>query len=115
MMLDEHVTKDFALSEFVVSDTAARLNIDNTPSARVLATLKNVLIPSMQHIRDILGVPVIIKSGYRSVELNRAIRGAFNSQHMDGHAADFVAPAFGPPSRVAAFLVQCMDVVKFDQ
>jgi hypothetical protein len=82
------VTKDFYLSEFIVSDTAARLGIDNTPNASVLATLCNVLIPGMQAVRDLLGAPVLIKSGYRCPALNQAVRGAHNSQHMDGHACE---------------------------
>lgn len=115
MTLDEPVTSSFALSEFIVSHTAERLRIDNTPPAQILATLRNVLIPGMQHIRDLLGVPVVIKSGYRCPELNRAVRGAVASQHVDGHAADFVAPAFGSPREVAEFLVARMADVKFDQ
>lgn len=115
MMLDERVTADFALSEFVVSHTAARLGMDNTPPAPVLATLRNVLIPAMQHVRDLLGVPVQVQSGYRCPALNSAVRGAPKSQHVDGHACDFVAPQFGPPSKVAQFLVDRMADVGFDQ
>lgn len=115
MTLDELVTNDFHLSEFLVSDTAARLGIDNTPSASVMATLRNVLIPGMQAVRELLVSPVQILSGYRSPALNAAVRGAQGSQHVDGHAADFVAPRYGPPSRVAAFLVAHMDRLKFDQ
>jgi putative chitinase len=115
MILDEPVTADFHLSEFIISDTAVRMGIDNTPPASVLATLRNVLIPAMQALRDLLAAPVIIKSGYRSAELNAAVHGAPASQHTDGHAADFIAPTFGPPSAIARFLVDRMDVVRFDQ
>ena len=113
--MEERITPNFFLSEFIVSDTAARLGIDNTPSASILATLTNVLIPAMQAVHDLLGVAVIVKSGYRCPQLNAAVRGAQTSQHMDGHACDFVAPAFGPPSAVAKFLVQRMADVHFDQ
>ena len=95
MTPDARVTRNFALSEFVVSDTATRLGIDNMPTVQIEATLRNVLIPAMQQIRDLLGQPVIIKSGYRCANLNAAVRGAPGSQHCTGHAADFVAPAFG--------------------
>lgn len=115
MMLDDAVTSHFHLSEFVVSDTAARLGIDNTPPAQVLATLVNVLIPAMQGVRDLLAMPVIVRSGYRCPELNRAVRGAPHSQHVDGHACDFVCPGFGSPSVVARFLVDHMAQVRFDQ
>jgi hypothetical protein len=115
MSLDERITPNFTLGEFVVSNTAARLGIDNMPPARVEATLRNVLIPSMQRVRDLLGVPVVISSGYRSPELNSAVRGAPSSQHVSGHAADFIAPGFGSPRAVCAFLVDRMAEVHFDQ
>lgn len=114
-MTEDRVTPNFHLSEFLVSDTAVRLGIDNTPSASILATLTNVLIPGMQAVRDMVGAPIIVKSGYRCPALNAAVRGAQSSQHMDGHACDFVAPQYGPPSRVAALLVAHMDRIKFDQ
>jgi hypothetical protein len=115
MSLDDRVTPHFTLAEFVVSSTAARLGIDNMPPARVEATLRNVLIPAMQGIRNLLGVPVIIKSGYRSPALNSAVRGAPSSQHVSGHAADFIAPGAGSPRQVCALLVQEMAVIHFDQ
>lgn len=115
MMLDEHVTRNFALSEFVVSDTAARLGIDNTPPAKIMATLRNVLIPAMQEVRDLLAVPIVVKSGYRCPQLNMAVRGASTSDHLTGHAADFVAPGYGSPREVSAFLVSQMPLFKFDQ
>lgn len=114
-MTDTRVTEDFHLSEFTHSDTAVRLGIDNTPSASILATLVNVLIPAMQNVRELLGAPVIIKSGYRCPALNQAVRGSQSSQHMDGHACDFIAPKFGQPSQIASYLVSRMDRVKFDQ
>lgn len=115
MILDENVTRNFALSEFVVSDTAARMGIDNTPPAMVLATLRNVLIPAMQEVRDLLAMPVSIKSGYRSPALNAAVRGAPSSDHLTGHAADFVAPGYGSPRDVCLFLIGRMPFFKFDQ
>jgi len=109
------VTRNFTLGEFIVSDVAARMGIDNNPTASVEANLRNVLIPAMQSVRDLLGVPVLIKSGYRSLALNRALRSKDTSQHVNGQAADFIAPAFGSPRRVADVLVQNMARVRFDQ
>lgn len=114
-MLDALVTPNFALSEFVVSDTAARLGIDNTPPAMVEANLRNVLIPAMQQIRDLLMFPVMIKSGYRSPKLNAAVRGASASDHVTGHAADFVCPAYGSPRAVCERLLELQHRIKFDQ
>lgn len=114
-MIDDRVTEHFHVSEFLVSDTALRLGIDNTPNASIMATLRNVLIPAMQQVRDLLAAPVIVKSGYRCPALNTAIRGSQSSDHLTGHACDFVAPRYGPPSRVAALIVAHMDRIKFDQ
>lgn len=114
-MTDERVTPSFWLSEFVESATAERLVIDNTPPADVEATLRHVLIPGMQAVRDLLGVPVLVSSGYRCPALNAAVRGAPASQHVTGHACDFTAPAFGSPRVVAQFLVDRMARLRFDQ
>lgn len=114
-MTDERVTPNFHLSEFITSDTAARLGIDNTPTAVALANLKNVLIPAMQQIRDLLEVPIVVKSGYRGSALNAAVRGSSTSQHCTGQACDFVAPGFGSPKAVCTTLVANMHVLRFDQ
>lgn len=114
-MIDPLITQHFRLSEFVESDTATRLGIDNRPPPDVLATLTNVLIPGMQAVRVILGKPVFISSGYRSPALNAAVRGAAGSQHLTGHAADFKCPEFGPVIEVCAKLVTQMQRLKFDQ
>lgn len=114
-MLDERITRHFTLGEFVVSDTAARLGIDNMPPARVEATLRNVLIPAMQRVRDLLDAPVIVKSGYRCPTLNSAVRGAPSSQHVTGHACDFIAPAFGAPRAVCLRLVEHLAELHVDQ
>lgn len=114
-MMNDRVTEHFTLGEFVISDYAARWGIDNTPTTKELATLRNVLIPAMEQIRSILGTPIIIKSGYRCAKLNAAIRGSPSSQHTTGHAADFISPSFGTPREVCAKLVAEMARIKFDQ
>lgn len=109
------ISKNFAITEFIASHTATRLGIDNTPSASVTAALTNILIPAMQQIRDMLGEPIIIKSGYRCPHLNAVVRGSPNSDHLTGHAADFVAPAWGDPLKICRLLQSEMDTIKFDQ
>jgi hypothetical protein len=105
-MPDERLTPSFWLSEFLRSDLATRKGIDNTPPPAVLANIRGVLAPAMQRVRDLLGAPVFITSGYRSPELNAAIGGAKDSQHMQGLAADFIAPAAGTPFTVCLYLLQ---------
>lgn len=113
-MTDEILQQSFRLSEFVRSDYAVRQGIDNMPKARELANLRNILAPGMQRVRDCLGAPVFVTSGYRCPELNRAIGGSASSQHCKGLAADFICPSFGTAKKVARHLLEHGDL-RFDQ
>lgn len=114
-MVDERVGGSFWLSEFLRSDTAVRRGLDNLPTAAVLNTMRNVLGPGMQRIRDALSVPVLITSGYRSPALNAAVGGSRNSVHQIGLAADFIAPAFGTPRSIAHYLMDRCGEIRFHQ
>ena len=46
------------------------------------------LVEMLQHIRDTLGAPVIVNSGYRCPRHNKAVGGVKNSDHLRGRAAD---------------------------
>lgn len=79
----------FTPFEFVNSNTANRLGIDNTPNSLVWKNLshlvKNLLIP----LRKQYGKPIFISSGYRCKELNDSILGASKtSHHLVGRAVD---------------------------
>lgn len=112
---DEKLVPSFWLSEFLDSETAVRKGLDNTPPTAALANIRTFLAPGMQRIRECLGVPVHITSGYRSPEVNSAVGGAPNSQHMSGLAADFKAPTFGTPRAIALYLMQRLDELRIDQ
>jgi len=47
------------------------------------------LANALQVIRDEVKRPITITSGYRSLEHNRAVKGASNSTHLTGLGADF--------------------------
>jgi len=94
--LSEH----FTLEELIFSQTAARKGIDNTPSAEIVANLR-ALARVLEEVRVLLGAPIMVSSGYRSPELNRAVGGAKRSAHLLGLAADFTAPQSGTVLRVA--------------
>jgi hypothetical protein len=89
----------FDLSEFTASQTAAREGIDNTPPADVIEALKYVA-QGLEGVRILLGVPIIVTSGYRCLALNRKIGSNDTSQHVKGEAVDFIAPGFGGPTTV---------------
>ena len=81
--------KYFKLAEFINSATANRLCIDNMPTFEIVDNL-NRLADYLDGIREKLGKPILINSGYRSPILNKAVGGVANSQHLKGLAADVV-------------------------
>lgn len=81
--------KYFSLAEFIHSATAKRLNIDNTPTFEIVDNL-NRLADYLDGIREKLGKPIIISSGFRCPVLNKAVGGVGSSQHQKGLAADLV-------------------------
>jgi len=112
-MSDERIGTYFWLSEFLHSDYATRHGIDNSPGPDELENLRNVLGPGMDRVRDLLGCPIFISSGYRAPLVNSGIRGARNSQHVQGLAADFTCPSFGTPLAVCYRIA--MSEIDFDQ
>ena len=85
------MTSNFTLSELTRSETAISLHIDNEPGSIPLMNLKKLCENILQPLRNVYGKPIIVNSGYRSPALNAAIKGAQNSQHMLGQAADITA------------------------
>lgn len=83
------ISLNFSLEEMTMSQTATRLNIDNTPSQEVINNLSVLCNHVLEPLRELLGKPILITSGYRSPLLNQAIGGSKNSQHCTGMAADF--------------------------
>jgi uncharacterized protein YcbK (DUF882 family) len=55
--------------------------------ANLMANADKVL-QNLQVLRDVIGKPITIMSGYRSPERNAAVSGAKKSQHMEGNAVD---------------------------
>lgn len=87
--LHEKLSESFTLGEMVRSGTASRRGIRNIPGPNQIAALRLLCINVLQPVRDHYGRPVVVTSGYRSPQLNRAIGGSQSSQHSKGEAADF--------------------------
>ena len=84
-----NISKNFKWSEFTHSDTAERLHINNEVTTwevrdNIIALVDDILQP----LRDAWGGPLFINSGYRCLELNKAVGGVPTSQHVLGQAAD---------------------------
>lgn len=80
---------NFTISELINSDTANRLKINNMPDINSLDCMFDLICDCLQPIRDKIKKPMIINSGYRCWQLNKAIGGVENSQHNKGQAVDF--------------------------
>lgn len=100
LTLDEHLTPHFTVGEFFRSGTAIRLGIDNNPdahpgegisTAEVVENLHALCTEVLEPLRRRVG-RVIVTSGYRCQELNKAVGGVWNSQHLKGEAADIFVP-----------------------
>jgi len=90
------LTKHFNLIEFTRSATAEANGIDNSLDVRnaddrkVIENLRNLCVQVLEPLREFVGGPVIISSGYRCKELNDLVEGSKTSQHMTGEAVDIV-------------------------
>ena len=87
------LSHDFNLSEFQRSDTALRMGIKNEANSEQVRALKNLCINVLQPLRNFYGKPITVSSGFRCEQLNRAVGGVFNSQHLRGEAADIPVPS----------------------
>jgi hypothetical protein len=101
----------FTLAEFSASDTATRLQIDNTlPDHLVPAAEQTLLMLERirQHLSAVAGrdIPVRISSGYRCLALNWALKSASTSDHVAAAAADWTAPSFGTPYQICLVLLR---------
>lgn len=96
MKLSEH----FSLEEFTASDTAAARHINNTPPPECIINLTKLAM-ELENVRALLGFPITISSGFRCPDLNAAVGGVPNSDHVRGLAADFVCPDFGTALEIA--------------
>nr|DAM99333.1 MAG TPA: peptidase [Caudoviricetes sp.] len=86
------ISKDFSYREFEASPTAERKGICNViTTAAVRDAVKELVEKVLQPLRDRVGHPLRINSGYRCPELNRAVGGVATSQHVKGEAADIAA------------------------
>jgi hypothetical protein len=84
MKLSEHLD----LSEVTRSESAKRNGISNMPTEQHIANFKLLAENVFEPIRNNFRCPIHISSGYRSIELNRAVRGSLTSQHCQGDAID---------------------------
>ena len=82
------LTKHFSLEELCASATAKARGIQNRPNAQQIISLVYLAAYVLEPLREAMHEPIPISSGFRCEQLNRAVGGVSNSQHMRGQAAD---------------------------
>ena len=106
------LSKHFSLEELTQSDTAVRLDIDNTPTVEVIDNL-TFLAEKLEDVRALLHTPMLISSGFRSLILNRHLGSRDTSSHVKGLAVDFISPSFGNPEAIVKTIVE--SDIQYDQ
>jgi len=110
-----NLTKNFTLEEMLRSGTGSRNGITEqfTPSKVVIENLTFLCKNILQPLRDRLGVPVLVSSGYRCARVNKLVGGVKTSQHQNGQAADLKAT--GKMSNAELFFEIQNSDLPFDQ
>lgn len=85
---NRRISKNFTLDELIHTSTG----LENIPNESQIKNLVYVVENFLQPLRDALGSPIIVTSGFRSKAVNSAIGGAPSSQHLKGEAIDFASP-----------------------
>jgi hypothetical protein len=90
--LSKRLSKNFTLGEFLRSATAERheniVEQQYNPPDEIIANLTYLCTQTLQPIRELLGAPMKITSGYRCKLLNDLVGSTDRSQHLRGQAAD---------------------------
>ena len=105
------LSNNFYLNEFTISQVAERHGYKNEPNEKQIENLRLLCLNVLQPLREIINVPIFINSGFRSLDVNAAVGGKFNSQHLEGKAADFIVPSM---NLVEVFNI-IMQKLSFDQ
>ena len=74
--------KYFTIEELCRSNTADAKGIDNTPNNAQKERLKDLIENVLDPLREAYGKAIMVNSGFRCQELNKAVRGALSSEHL---------------------------------
>lgn len=89
MTEDKYLTEHFSLYELTSTGRAEFQDKNRDLNATQIVKL-TALARLLEHVRFVLATPLVIHSGYRCQDLNKAIGSTDRSQHMLCEAADFV-------------------------
>ena len=96
-----NLSQHFTLGEFTRSKYPEVYNI---PSHEAIANMKRLCV-WLEVLRNKVGHPIVINSGYRSPQLNRKVGGAPTSNHLTGCAVDIRTSGFEQAIEYTAILI----------
>ncbi|MBC5633475.1 hypothetical protein H8S65_11960 [Parabacteroides sp. N37] len=92
MILSVKIRPIHVIGELTRSYAATENGLDNSPGETELAALKRLAVDVLEPLRECLGAPIIVTSGFRNPAVNRLVGGVAASQHTKGEAADCYTP-----------------------
>ena len=98
---DAKISPNFKLGEFTRSKYP---EVYNVPSHEAIANMKRLCV-WLEVLRNKVGHPIVINSGYRSPQLNRKVGGAPTSNHLTGCAVDIRTSGFEQAIEYTAILI----------
>ena len=98
------LSENFSLVEVTRSTTARKLGIANTPSQEHYRNAFRLIYTVAQPARTALGSAFKINSFYRCPQLNAAIGGSKNSDHMRALAMDLTVSGLTTPEAFAMII-----------
>ena len=117
MIQNQFLSPHFTLREMTESLTAVKHGIVNEAPPEAVENLRRLCQGTLEPLREKLGLPIIITSGYRTKALNDKLAHASStSQHMRGEAADFYVGKDSREELIKAFREILQNpVIDFDQ
>ena len=86
-----NLSTNFSFDELTRSSSHPELVPANQKEAeQYLDDLRNQCVYILQPLRNLLGKPITITSGFRGASLNKAVGGSPTSDHSTGRASDIV-------------------------
>lgn len=102
------LSENFTIEELCSTNTG----FVNNPNPQQTEALRQLVINVLQPLREKYGKPIKINSGFRSILVNKKVKGAPTSQHTKGEAADITA---GSREENMKLFHAILEIGKYDQ
>ena len=109
-----NLTTHFTLEEF---NKTSKIEYQEENANKATTFLQSILkvAAELEKPRNFFARKIIIFSGFRCPDLNKAVGGSPNSQHMTGQAADFTMKDFEDPQGLSFVFEWCAKNTDYGQ